>query len=136
MPAIPLDAVAALIAVFTFATATVTGAIMLIPRMRQMRAEQTKLQSDTEVQELTSAAGAIDAAARSLKTMLEAVPGGENVPRKEMAQVVDATARAMLAILNTLPSRLHEAEQSLESLRAEMQDLRHQIEGLSREPRL
>jgi hypothetical protein len=107
---------------------------LLIPRLRHMRAEKARFEADADAAALTSAAGAIDSAARSLKIMLDAVPGSKNVPQHQIAGVIDATAQAMLAILNTLPARMLRTEDEIKAIKIELEDIRTQVRGLSRRP--
>lgn len=105
----------------------VTALLVLVNRARQFKWRRRRLESSAAVEAVTTASAAIDAAATSLKKMIEAVPGTTSAfTGRSATTAIETTTRAILTILSDQPARMQDAELAIRKLElglAEMREL-------------
>lgn len=112
-------------AVSAAVSVAVTGLLIGVSRARQRLRRRRKLESVDNLDAVTTATAAVEAAAVSLKKMIEAVPGTSSAfTGRSATTAIDATTRAVLAILTDIPIRMQTAEQSIHRHTADLREMR------------
>lgn len=130
---IPDSNVVLMVVIPAAVAAVVTLTAIATSKLRQVRVRRRRLESGDRLELTTHAAAAIDTAAASLKKMLEALPGTSAAFTGRAAGVaIDATARAILAIVADMPTRMQRAEESIRRNEQGLKEMRELFNRLGK----
>lgn len=111
----------------------ITGLMVASSRVRSFRFRKKRLESAHAVEAVITATAAIDAAALSLKRMIEAVPGTTTAFTGQSATTaIEATTQAVLTILKDQPGRLQNAELKIYGLETGLKEMRELFNKLGK----
>lgn len=111
----------------------VSMVVIAASRVRNLRLRRRRLESADRIELATHAAAAIDAAAASVKKMIEVLPGTSAAfTSRSAVNAIEATSQAILSILVDLPARMQRVEESVRHLDAGLKDMRELFNRLGR----
>jgi hypothetical protein len=111
----------------------VTVVVIGATRVRTFRLRRRRLETADRIELATHAAAAVDAAATSVKKMIEVLPGTSAAfTGRSAVAAIEATSQAILAILVDLPARMQRLEESVVKLDAGLKDMRELFNRLGR----